>query len=191
MDIESSRPRTVSDLAQAIASKRPGAVEATVARAIRDVIQRKGLVPSSYAGSGRTAAALFDEPAACRALIAMELNRIGLSSDALIGARKCMNNVWGSEGDQYGPKEGSDAFRKDQLAAIIVHLRDGTPWYFHLYLVPEHFGVPGNVMGGTFSRFKDGAVPHDFATTVTLQLLPILSPLGNYPEVGRMRMEPI
>lgn len=177
MDTEPARPRTVSDLAQAITSKRPGAVEAAVARAIRDVIQRKGMMPSSYAGSGRTAAALFDEAAACRALIAIELNRIGLLSSALIGARQCMNNVYGLEGDGYGPREGPKTLREDRLVAIIAHLRDGDPWYFHLYLVPEYFGIPCNVIGGTFSRSTDGSAPHPYATTITLQLLSILGPL--------------
>lgn len=175
MDTDPARLRTASDLAGAIASRTPGAVEATVARAIRDVIARKGIVPSSYAGSGRTAAALFDEAATCRALIAMELNRIGLSSDMLIGARKCMNNTHGE--DHYGPKEGPKMLREDRLVPVIAYLRDGTPWYFHLYFVPEYYGVPGTVIGGTFSRSTDGAAPHDFASTITLPLLPILGPL--------------
>ena len=175
MDTDPARLRTVSDLASAIASKRPGAVEAGVARAIRDVIQRKGLVPSSYAGSGRTAAALFDEAAACRALILTELSRIGLSGDVLIGARQCMNNRHGP--DHYGPKEGPKTLREDRLVPIIAHLRDGAAWYFHLYLVPEYPGISASVIGGTFSPSRDGAAPHDFASTITLQLLPILGPL--------------
>lgn len=175
MDTDPDRLRTVSDLAHAIASQRPGAVEAAVARSIRDVIVRRGIEPSSHAGSGRNAAALFDEAAACRALIVVELSRIGLSGGVLIGARQCMNNRHGQ--DHYGPKEGPKRLRDDRLVPIIAHLRDGAAWYFHLYLVPEYFGIPGNVIGGAFSQSTDGAAPHPFASTITVQLLPVLGPL--------------
>lgn len=182
MSLAPNRPRTVSDVAKLVAEQ-TGAAEASIARLLRDVIARKVVLPATYGGTGPTAPALFDEAATCRAVLLMELDRLGLSTDSLIeAASKCLNNERGRDGDGYGPTDTPG--RADRLATIIPKLRAAETWYFHLYLIPEYFGRAGNVLGGTFSESTDGQTPHPFAITITLPLLPILGPIVQQAEAN-------
>lgn len=65
--------------------------------------------------------------------------------------------------------------RPDRLASLLPDLRSGKAYYFHLYLVPDFFQKPGDVLGGTFSDSSDGGSPHTFnCRTITFNLLPVL-----------------
>src|SRR5689334_3987433 len=52
-------------------------------RQTREFLRIKALVPTAYAGEGRTAAAVFDEAGVCRAMILYTLASLGLDFSLL------------------------------------------------------------------------------------------------------------
>ena len=146
-----------------------------VARTLRQLIAQGVLIPTDRDGSGVTAAAVFDDLDLCRVLIVLYLNRLGLKPDALrLANRDYMNSIRGFEDDSIGPRAVDCS--PDRLRTVRGAVLDGTPFYYHLYILPEYFGRPGDVLGGTFSRESDGR-PDTFAAVVTIPLLPLLQPV--------------
>ena len=165
---------SVKQVATRIAEKR-GVSEAQVARVIR-YLTAEGVIPSQFqGGAGPTAPKLWSEAGVHRIAILVELNRLGLSDDLVRAASTYMNNFFGVDADGIGDPGRDGQTRSDRLWKILPKLREGYSYYFHLYLVPDYFQKPGNILGGTFSESSDGGSPHPFnCTTITVNLLPVL-----------------
>lgn len=165
---------SVKQVASRIAEYR-GVSEAQVARVIRHLAGQDVIAPKFQGGSGPTAPNLWDEAGVHRIAILVELNRLGLSDALVRAASRYLNNFVGVEADGIGDPGRDGIHRSDRLWKILPRLREGYSYYFHLYLVPDYFQQPGNVLGGTFSESSDGGSPHSFnCTTISVNLQPVL-----------------
>lgn len=166
---------SVKQAAERIAAKR-GVSEPQVARVIRHLAGENVIAAKYQGGAGPTAPKLWDEPGVQRIAMLVELNRIGLSDELVRAASFCMNNFLGKDDDGIGdPGPFKGEARPDRLAEILPDLIAGKSYFFHLYLVPDFFQKPGNILGGTFSESSDGGEPFPFVgSTITINLLAVL-----------------
>lgn len=135
---------TASPVAQRIA----GAAEvdsAPVLRALRKMMASGLVQPSITPQGSSTAPNLFNEGGVYRAAIAFNLSRIGLSDDSVREAATYFDYL---EGVPYEGDAATEALNRMQ--------KSGEPFFFHLFVAPDYFRKPADVMSGSFSASQNG-----------------------------------
>lgn len=140
-----------------------------VLRALRKMMA-SGIVRSSITPQGgATAPNLFDEAGVYRAAIAFCLSRIGLNDESVRVAATYFNRLEGEE------------CRQDAVWEVLGQIaRNKSPHFFHLFIAPDYFQKPANVIFGSFSESQDGGAVYSadaWFTTITVPLRGLVADL--------------
>lgn len=150
---------TATPVARRIASA-AGVEPEPVLRALRKMMAN-GMVQASIMPQGSsTAPNLFDEAGVYRAAVAFCLSRLGLSDESVREATKYFNRMEG------------EALSGDAVWQALNDLVN-RPYFFHLFVAPDYFQKPANVISGSFSAKQNGGevyMAEAWITTITIPL---------------------
>jgi hypothetical protein len=172
-----------------------------IARQLRDFIPRGLLESRGMQGTGRTAAALFDDYSLCQARLLLILSRVPLFLGQLGTATLHMNSLAPADGERLrGTFEHDTSLPAPVALALAVRgVRAGESWWFRLHPHPWASDAPeigndvplGPVPAGTMAIMRGGftTAPHGpfdptappSPITLDFHLNPLWKPLLDTP----------
>jgi hypothetical protein len=173
---------TVAGVADRLASV-TGKPASFHARQLRGFIHSNALVPRAYAGEGRTAAAVFDETAICRAMILYTLASLGLDFSFLEITNRVTLELTSRITRNLDPKAriSNTVEPTDAVEFAIERIRAGQHFYLYLGFPTEPLGdALGGLMGWVTPdrRIPDNEnSPVKYRAHIVLPLHTILRPL--------------
>jgi len=180
--------RTVGQAAERLSQIEPYAdtPPAYFAAQLRDLIQRGLVQPVGYKGAGRTAAALLDEERLCIARLLSVLTRLGLRSEQLTQAVRCIGNTtpqWFGHKPPPG-YEGNFSTPGGLPSAVMRGIKAGGSWYFRLWVEPTPKGTAGigQMMGGFHEEEPGiGGPVRDAYPVIVINVTRLFGPLLEEP----------
>lgn len=172
---------TLSEAAELFAATEPDLRAEYFNRQLRNLTQKGVLTPTSYRGSGRTAAALLDEEQLCRGRLLSVLSRIGLQPDQLRRVNQILGGIW-TGGRIMDERRWHNAMEKlsGGFRGVIRQTRAGEQWFLvvalghHLSRSDDRFG---ELSGGFIDMPEFGPSSWKPLGTIVLDAKDLLEPL--------------
>lgn len=174
---------TIGEMAERLAAVDGSYSAPYLARQIRNLVQRGILEPYSYHGEGRTAAAMFNTTGLCHARLLGVLARMGVPSETLLSARRCMENI-----DTAALSERGIHSYVPGVPEVVKRLKAGERWFFVGHIVHREGGLRVEVGGvglGSFTPtpdFSNSLIQSQAAIGIVLDCMMLLGPLVMTPE---------